>query len=639
MPVHSHSTLQIGSLDQFNTSPDGGLATGGRQVEGSQHSHENLSKAWASREFEPQIHHIRFPLFRNLEPGLRIDFQHPITALVGPNGTNKSSILRALQGCPDNENIGHYWFGTALDEITPSERHRFIHGRYSESNGDVVEVMKTRIQRKDGRSQSLDPDYFETSRPLQADGMATMPSAMPPYASDRTATRWKAVSKPVTYMDFRAEISAFDKCFYHGIDRRLPVGQATTKDKKRLIQRRSFHVRQLLSSRVASYRPFGAEWLLTPAYELPQEELAEINYILGKQFTCIEVTAHLAFGVPGVTVRLHTNSFAYSEAWAGSGEFAVVQLVTGLNGASDHSLVLLDEPEVSLHPGAQERLSGLLIEKALVKKLQIVFATHSPLLVKGLPVCAIKVLGINKEGRIELPRQASSPREAFVALEHRVATATIIVEDELAKLVVDRSIRLHAKDLRQALEIQVQTNGAGAILAHRVPELSVSKATNVLICLDGDQKPHVSAPQSSAIADDALESTVLEALQTKTLPVTLKGNSPGERKTLSRNLVDWMARFVIYLPGKSPEEWLLLASGESEWQGLAAQNSDSKESAIAKEQWRMLTAQALDHTEDHDVTHEQILAQQERSLAKVGADDKDLQTLADAIRAFAGPIS
>jgi hypothetical protein len=44
----------------------------------------------------------------------QIDFDFPITALVGPNGTNnnKGSVLRAVQGSPGMENLGVYWFSS-----------------------------------------------------------------------------------------------------------------------------------------------------------------------------------------------------------------------------------------------------------------------------------------------------------------------------------------------------------------------------------------------------------------------------------------------------------------------------------------------------------------------------------------------
>jgi hypothetical protein len=57
-----------------------------------------LKAMLAARKFDPYISHIRFPHYKNLAPDLKIDFDFPITALVGPNGTNKSSILRAIQG-------------------------------------------------------------------------------------------------------------------------------------------------------------------------------------------------------------------------------------------------------------------------------------------------------------------------------------------------------------------------------------------------------------------------------------------------------------------------------------------------------------------------------------------------------------
>src|SRR3954465_10648053 len=102
--------------------------------------HRALARMMSAGKFEPYIRYIRFPHYRNLREGVRIDFTHPITALVGPNGTNKTAILRALQGCPDYYNVGQYWFSTSLDTIDPTERHRFIYGYLAPSVNSVVEV-------------------------------------------------------------------------------------------------------------------------------------------------------------------------------------------------------------------------------------------------------------------------------------------------------------------------------------------------------------------------------------------------------------------------------------------------------------------------------------------------------------------
>ena len=38
------------------------------------------------------ITHATFPRFKNIESGTRVDFEFPLTALVGANGIGKSSI-------------------------------------------------------------------------------------------------------------------------------------------------------------------------------------------------------------------------------------------------------------------------------------------------------------------------------------------------------------------------------------------------------------------------------------------------------------------------------------------------------------------------------------------------------------------
>src|SRR5664279_473183 len=76
-----------------------------------------LQAMLAGGKCEPFIRHIRFPRYKNLASGLTIEFNFPITALVGPNGTNKSSILVAIQGAPGNQSPGQYWFSTDIDPI------------------------------------------------------------------------------------------------------------------------------------------------------------------------------------------------------------------------------------------------------------------------------------------------------------------------------------------------------------------------------------------------------------------------------------------------------------------------------------------------------------------------------------------
>ena len=86
------------------------------------------------------------------------------------------------------------------------------------------------------------------------------------------------------------------------------------------------------------------------------------------------------FKNPGTSIYVKTKlSSRYSEANAGSGEVAVIQLVKKIEEAQEYSLILLDEPEVSIHPGAQEKLKEYLLEVTKRKKLQVVISSHSPI--------------------------------------------------------------------------------------------------------------------------------------------------------------------------------------------------------------------------------------------------------------------
>jgi hypothetical protein len=89
-----------------------------------------------------------------------LDF--PLSLLIGKNGTNKSSILQALYGCPDGKSVGEYWFSThtdTIDVLGDKSPQAFFYRYKIPSTGEVAEVLKTRVQKEN------DPDYWEPSRP------------------------------------------------------------------------------------------------------------------------------------------------------------------------------------------------------------------------------------------------------------------------------------------------------------------------------------------------------------------------------------------------------------------------------------------------------------------------------------------
>ena len=166
-------------------------------------------------------------------------------------------------------------------------------------------------------------------------------------------------------------------------------------------------------------------------------------------------------------------------------------LVYNVLNAKDNSLILLDEPEVSLHPLAQEKLRDFLLEQALTKNLQIVVSTHSPSFVNGLPTEAIKVFREDSDGSFEV-LQNMSCESAFNIVGFKFSTSkNILVEDVLAKSILEAVIKKY-KDEKPALtNIEINFNPGGAEELYKDAERIVRCGTNVsantFIVLDGDK--------------------------------------------------------------------------------------------------------------------------------------------------------
>ncbi|MCG8911310.1 ATP-binding protein [Pseudomonas sp. DP-17] len=84
---------------------------------------------------------------------------------------------------------------------------------------------------------------------------------------------------------------------------------------------------------------------------------------------------------------------------ASSGEQCLMVIMLGIAGnIENNSLILIDEPEISLHPSWQEKFMDLLVRVfADYKNCQFILATHSPQIVSRLPSenCYITTMGDN----------------------------------------------------------------------------------------------------------------------------------------------------------------------------------------------------------------------------------------------------
>lgn len=105
--------------------------------------------------------------------------------------------------------------------------------------------------------------------------------------------------------------------------------------------------------------------------------------------------------VSSTNVIFHKQGSDITSEELSSGEFAMLSTVLSISAAASdpHTLVLLDEPELSLHPNWQMTLIDNL-DRALANRVcHLLIATHSHMLVSDLPMKRSAVTQIEKDGR------------------------------------------------------------------------------------------------------------------------------------------------------------------------------------------------------------------------------------------------
>ena len=596
---------------------------------------KRISSSFAkSDKFLPYIEEIRFPMYKSLADGLTLRLSWPIVALVGPNGTNKSSVLQAISAAPERRSLAQFWFSTEVDDIDRGPRgkadHRFVYKYKFDRSAISAECRKYRGSKK-YRSADVpkalvgqrDPDYWEPTKRVARDGMTPLPTSGFEEWMSESRDRWNPIQKNVLYLDFRSELSAFDKFIHHqSFDHWTP--DATQKRYKAVLRSRWIAKALMGETLPQSQRPR----LLTPLRQLDADDVADISTILGKPIDKIGIVEHRFFGPSGFTVRLHLRGTGstYSEAHAGSGEYAVVRLVDAISKALPSSLILLDEPEVSLHPGAQNELMKFIEREVLKKGHQVVVSTHSPALAARLPDQAIKVFGFDThQQRVVLVADGCSATEAFAHLGHTTAGPTrprLVVEDELAAEIVRASLRRHAPTKLDTLEIVPFPGGADGIVQNVLPTLAITHVAKTGILLDGDQQPVTFNPALDVgtaagvfkANSDVTALTELWKVQFHKTRPNLHSDSDGSRDAdILHTYIRWADSHLGFVPGRTPEEAIAVAADVTATEPLGGWKSLWEKKV--REQFRL--------TEAEKVTSEQILSLQRTQLAEL-EDGSDL---------------
>jgi predicted ATPase len=436
---------------------------------------KKLTNNFASRKYDKFIHDVTFPKFKNFAPDSRIEFNYPITAIVGPNGGGKSTVLQALWGMPQGFSTSRFWFSTPVDPInqSPKDQHRYWYSHFVKAIDRCVQSRKMQGNKRNG--------YWEPTRPNVGEGMEKMPAsdAQNSKFMSGTGDRWNQVERTPIYINSKAGFSAFERFFYYSEIDKL-------EERQNYFLKYSNQLRVAIDNDLDNLDYYSIRRVFKNFF-IKADSLEVINKILGKSYKSARYIVHDLYGkVKSPSVIFETAKQNYSESFAGSGELAVVNTVLELDRLKDYDL-LLDEPETSLHPGAQKKLLEYLVYICDKKKVQIVLSTHSPTFIEHLPKEALVVLDDSDLGVIV--RKSPNKTGAFQRLGHPPqGKVLLLAEDSLMAAFVEVAVSKLENHMRSIVEVKPATVGASEMLSNQVKAYATS-SSKVLMILDGDQRP------------------------------------------------------------------------------------------------------------------------------------------------------
>ena len=264
-----------------------------------------------------------FKCFRELEVNPKL-----ITVLIGPNGTGKSSVLQALLLL--KQSVGQNKLqlqGEAINlgepcELIPrflSEESTMRLAFESEENDSRVQFSATFSSQLEPTPNSiLPPTFSKTAIPLRS--LRVVPAA-------------RGLVRP-----------------------QYPLGYEPTDE----------------ISQTEGLSGFEEQLATNLIYRSPLEQLSSLL----KRITGSGIRADMVAGRK-IEVKSLTSSGANNIVLEGFGTNALIQLFLQLVTADKGATVLIEEPEIHLHPKAQAELAEVLADTAKADGKQIIMTTHS----------------------------------------------------------------------------------------------------------------------------------------------------------------------------------------------------------------------------------------------------------------------
>lgn len=389
-----------------------------------------ITSMYAKGVLKNRLSQLRIHSFRKFAKESELNFTFPLTVIVGKNGSGKTTVMKAIKLLANHQIPLNEFFETVID---------------------------------DGGLQNADISYSVDGNTLQYKRLSQNNWDINGKISDKIS---------LAYIQTKSMVGAVDKSFLYD-----DIGKHTARAKQvEYVIRQSRKLKQNTLS--TSQRKLQ--------HQLSNDSVGFVNYILQRAIKTVEIIRHKYYSGTWATSIIFNDGNQYSEYNAGSGEFLVASMVDRIETLSSGSILLLDEPEVSLHPEAQKRLICYLFDVIKRKKVQIIITTHSTHIIENLPKDAIKCFRVMEDGTIVIEENVFY-QNAFLELGANVTNKKhIIVEDNLAQRILQRV--LETEGLSDLVDVEFYPGGASNIKKYTLLTYSKTKVADRYILFDGDQK-------------------------------------------------------------------------------------------------------------------------------------------------------
>ena len=410
---------------------------------------------------------------RGLRAPFELNFEYPITAIVGENGSGKSTIL-AMAACAFH-NSGSFTPQNRVRLNTSQIRRYYRYSDFFTFNSDEEGIAELEI-----KAEYLGKDAPATDiRRKKPDG------------------KWNDYNRrPARVVSFL------------GIQRIVPPSESST------------------------HQGYSKKFKKQAFDDNQRKQLERsMSYVLDRPYTNIELkefNAHKLFS----TMR---GDLRYTGFNMGAGEHAVLGLILEIISAGKGALIVVDEIELGLHTRAQIRLIETLKKLCNTNNCQIICSTHSKEVLEALPPEGRIFIRRGESKNEIIP--GISPEYAFGLLaREKTNELHILVEDAAAKDFLENILSLEVRERIKIIPSGSAEAVLKALAVH-YRETAQRESFRYIAFLDGDQKnksiQRIKKTLEHTLENRTLKDEEFDILQRHHIKY-LPGNSPPEKEILTQ---------------------------------------------------------------------------------------------------------